>query len=137
MTRYCLDRSAYSRFQRGDARVVELVDTAEWIGVPAIVIGELLVGFRLGRARDRNERHVQTFLSHPAVDVLTVDEATSQHYADIVIDLRRHGKPLPTNDIWIAASAASVGAMVLSYDEHFDAIARVGSVVLRGDEPSG
>lgn len=130
MSRLCLDTSAYSHFQRGDSRVVELIDRAEWIGMPAIVLGELRAGFRVGGQRDRNEDELQAFLANPAVEVLAVDGEVSQHWADIVADLRQRGKPLPTNDTWIAATAARAGALLLSYDEHFDAISRVGSVLL-------
>jgi tRNA(fMet)-specific endonuclease VapC len=53
-----------------------------------------------------------------------------------VTDLRRSGTPIPTNDVWIAATAARSGAIVLSYDDHFDCIARVGSLVLPEAERS-
>lgn len=130
MSRYCLDTSAYSNFQRGDPRVVELIDRAEWIGIPAIVLGELRVGFALGGDRDANEEMLGEFLAEPVVEVLGVDGEVSRQYADIVVDLRRAGTPVPTNDVWIAATSARAGAIVLSYDEHFEAIARVGSMVL-------
>lgn len=130
MNRYCLDTSAYSQFRRGHPPVVELIDRAAWIGVPAIVLGELRAGFQAGRHRRRNEEELEAFLAHPVVEVLAVDDAVSQHYADIVTDLRRRGTPLPTNDLWIAATAARAGAPVLSYDRHFEVITRVGSVVL-------
>ncbi|MGH7572150.1 MAG: PIN domain-containing protein [Gemmatimonadota bacterium] len=130
MSRYCLDTSAYSRFQRGDARVVKLIDRAEWIGMPAIVLGELLVGFLLGSRREENEETLRVFLANPAVEELGVDREVSRHYAEIVVDLRRIGTLIPTNDIWIAATAAQAGAIVLSYDDHFEAVARVGSMVL-------
>lgn len=130
MSRYCLDTSAYSHFQRGDAKVVELLDQAEWIGVPAIALGELRVGFRLGERCEENEKVLQEFLANPAVEKLRVDGEVSRHYADIVTDLRRSGTPIPTNDVWIAATAARFGAIVLSYDDHFERIGRVGSLVL-------
>lgn len=132
MSRYCLDTSAYAHFQRGDDRVVEVVDRAEWIGVPTIVLGELGVGFRLGRHRNRDEEALREFLDHPVVEPLSVDREVSRHYADIVVELREGGTPIPTNDIWIAATAAREGAVVLSYDGHFDAVARVGALVLEG-----
>lgn len=131
MSRFCLDTSAYSHFQRGDGPVVELIDSAEWLGVPAIVLGELRAGFRLGSKSERNERQLRAFLANPAVEIVAVDEEVSHQYADIVVDLRRRGTPLPTNDIWIAATAARTGAVLLSYDDHFEAISRVGSVLLR------
>jgi predicted nucleic acid-binding protein len=130
VSRYCLDTSAYSHFQRGDAKVVELLDQAEWIGVPAIALGELRVGFRLGERCEENEKVLQEFLANPAVEKLRVDGEVSRHYADIVTDLRRSGTPIPTNDVWIAATAARFGAIVLSYDDHFERIGRVGSLVL-------
>ncbi len=51
-------------------------------------------------------------------------------YAEIAIALRRAGTPIPTNDIWIAAAAANVGAIVLTHDDHFDQIKRVSSLIL-------
>ncbi len=84
-------------------------------------------------ARERNEAELRQFLAHPAVETLPVDDEVSHHFAEIVADLRRAGTPLPTNDIWIAATAARAGAAVLIFDEHFHAIARVGSVVLRAE----
>lgn len=135
LSRYCLDTTAYSRFQRGDAQVVDLIDRAEWIGVPSVVLGELRVGFLLGRSRGRNEEALGEFLANPVVEELSVDGEASRHYAEIVVDLKRGGTPIPTNDIWIAAVAARAGAVVLSYDRHFAFVSRVGSVVLKEDDP--
>ncbi|MHB1192822.1 MAG: PIN domain-containing protein [Longimicrobiales bacterium] len=130
MSRYCVDTSAYSRFMRGDRRVVKLLDQAEWIGVPAVTLGELRTGFLLGGQRERNEAELREFLANPTVRVLPVDDETSRHCAEIVCDLRRAGTPLPTNDIWIGATAARAGALVLTFDGHFGKIGRVGSLVL-------
>jgi predicted nucleic acid-binding protein len=130
MSRYCLDTSAYSHFQRGDPEVVELLDRAEWIGVPATTLGELRTGFILGGRRAENESELDRFLAHPIVDVVPVDDEVSRHFAAIVVELRRSGTPIPTNDIWIAAASARVGALVLTYDRHFERMARVGSVIL-------
>lgn len=130
MSRYCLDTSAYSQFKRGDRRVVERIAQAEWLGVPSIVVGELWTGFLQGRRRERNQEELDDFLSHPAVEELAVDSEVGRIYAEIVLDLRAAGTPLPTNDVWIAAVAVRAGATVISYDVHFDAISRVGSLVL-------
>jgi len=130
MSRYCLDTSAYSHFLCGREEVVAILDRAEWVGVPAVTLGELRTGFLLGGHRLRNEAELQRFLANPVVEVLVVDDEVSRHYAEIVADLRAAGTPLPTNDIWTAATAARSGALVLTYDRHFEAMARVGSVVL-------
>lgn len=132
MSAYCLDTSAYSNFRRGNEEVAALLDRAESVGMSTIALGELRTGFLLGGRRQRNEAELEAFLDNPAVEVLQVDFETSRHYAEIVADLRRAGTPLPTNDIWIAATAARNGTTVLTCDDHFEHIARVGAIVISG-----
>jgi tRNA(fMet)-specific endonuclease VapC len=110
--------------------MIELLDSAEWIGMPTIVLGELRVGFLLGARPEKNETELRDFLAAPVVEVVGVDSEVSRHYAEIFVDLRRAGTPITTNDIWIAATAAREGALVVSFDDHFRAISRVGSVIL-------
>lgn len=128
--RLALDTSAYSHFMRGDVAAIDLIDVADWIGVPVVVLGELRTGFGLGKRAKQNESELDTFLQNPVVHVLDVDDDAARIYAEIVTALRTAGTPLPTNDIWIAATSAREGAQVLTYDEHFRAIGRVGSIVL-------
>lgn len=130
MSRFCLDTSAYSHFKRGDEAAVESLKRATWVGVPAVVLGELRTGFLLGSHAERNEADLARFLVNPVVEVLEVDDETAQIYAEIVVAQRRAGKPVPTNDLWIAALAARSGAPVLTYDGHFAAIARISARVL-------
>jgi tRNA(fMet)-specific endonuclease VapC len=127
---YCLDTSAYSNFRRGNENVAELLDRAELVGVSTVALGELRTGFLLGGRRRQNEAELEAFLDNPAVEVLQVDLETSRHYAEIVVELRKAGTPLPTNDIWIAAAAARSGTTVLTCDDHFERVVRVGSVVI-------
>lgn len=129
MSAYCLDTFAYSNFRRGHEELVALIDRADWIGIPTVTTGELRTGFALGGRRGRKEAELDEFLANPVVEILEVDAEASRHYADIVADLRRAGTPLPTSDIWIAATAARHGAAVLTCDEHFERIARVGAVL--------
>lgn len=133
MSSYCLDTCAYSNFRRGHEELVALIDQADWIGVSTVTMGELRTGFLLGSRRERNEAELDEFLANPVVEVLGVDAEASRHYAEIVADLRRAGTPLPTNDIWIAATAARHGAAVLTCDEHFERITRVGTVLFATD----
>ncbi len=55
---------------------------------------------------------------------------TALRYGEIITFLRRLGAPIPTNDIWIAASAMELGAAVLTTDAHFRSIPQVLAVVL-------
>lgn len=130
MSAYCLDTSAYSNFRRGNEEVTALLDRAEFVGVPTVALGELRTGFLLGGRQRRNETELDVFLDNPVVQVLPVDSETSRQYAEIVAELRKAGTPLPTNDIWIAATAARNGTAVLTCDAHFERIARIGSVVV-------
>lgn len=61
------------------------------------------------------------------MDVVATDDAVARIYAEIVAEivvaLKSAGRPVPANDIWIAAAAARSGAPVLTYDPHFSAIA--------------
>lgn len=132
MNRICLDTSAYSHFKRGHAEAVSIVGRAREVGIPAVVLGEVRTGFRLGSRADRNEEELRAFLVHPAVRVLDVDDDAASIYADLVADLRRKGTPLPTNDVWIAAVAVREGAIVLTHDAHFQQMRRVGAHVLSG-----
>ena len=130
MNRLCVDTSAYSNFRRGEPRVVRQMDRADWIGVPSVVIGELWAGFLLGTRSERNADEFGEFLNHPVVEVIAIDEDVARLYGEIFVDLRESGRPLPTNDIWIAATAVRTGAAVLTFDRHFREIGRVGSIVL-------
>jgi tRNA(fMet)-specific endonuclease VapC len=126
-----LDTSAYSHFKRGHVEIAALIDAADWVGLSSIVLGELRTGFGLGKRAEANESQLAAFVANPVVHVLDIDDEASRIYADIVIALRTAGTPLPTNDIWIAAVSAREGATVLTCDEHFRSISRVGSQIVK------
>jgi predicted nucleic acid-binding protein len=114
-----LDTPAYSALHRGDPSILTIMQDAEIIGLPAVVLGELYSGFRQGTMWAKNHALLSRLLSKPSVRVLTVTEATAMHYAEIDVYLRKHGKPIPRNDVWIAASAIEHGMQVVTLDSHF------------------
>ena len=120
--RICLDTNAYSAFKRGNPDIVDLVETADEVAVPSIVLGELFAGFRMGSRTRRNVAELEEFLRRPGVSVATVTKAASERYGMLVSRLRQQGTPLPTNDIWIAAVALERGAQLVTMDAHFDNI---------------
>ena len=133
MTRVLLDTSAYSVFMRGHAAIKHALQHADEIYFSPIVLGELLAGFRRGRNRARNERELQTFLSSPRVRGVGLDEETAERYAVILEGLWKAGTPIPTNDIWIAASAMQYGLSIVTTDAHYQ---RAAQVIVHLFEPS-
>jgi tRNA(fMet)-specific endonuclease VapC len=130
MSRYCLDTVAYSHFKRGEARITRMLDRAEWIGVPVIVIGELCAGFAKGSKAEKNLEELDEFLALPVVETLPVDRQIAEMFGEMIEELRRRGRPIPVNDVWIAATCAGSGATLLTWDAHFRFIQRVGTMVL-------
>ena len=119
MTRLLVDTSAYSAFMRGHETIKQVLQRAEAIYVNPIILGELRAGFQRGRHREKNAELLAQFLASPRVTVVAVDEATSERYAVILSGLRDAGTPIPTNDIWISASAMQHGLAVLTADAHY------------------
>lgn len=114
-----LDTSAYSAFLRGNLEIKLSLQQADEIFLNPVIIGELLAGFILGRNEKKNRDILREFLASPRVKVFDIDEETSERYAVIINHLRTKGTPIPTNDLWIAASAMQYGLKVLTTDNHY------------------
>ena len=115
-----LDSNAYTLFCAGHRQVGQLVYAAQEILVSAIVVGELLSGFRQGSRFDDNVAELRAVLDDPYVSFVPVDFVTADRYARISASLQAKGRPIPTNDIWIAAHAMETGADLVSADRHFE-----------------
>ena len=123
--RIILDTSAYSGFLKGNPAVQEAVETADEIFLNAVVLGELLAGFAIGRFEKKNIEILRDFTSSPRVETIPIDEETAERYAAILKDLRSRGTPIPTNDLWIAASAMQYGLKIVTTDGHFTKVTQV------------
>ena len=119
MKRILLDTNFYAAFKRNDPSSTGLLRRATFIGINAIVLGEILSGFRLGTKETQNRKELELFLNSPRVRTLPVDEETAEFYAKIFQDLKNKGMPIPVNDMWIAASAMQHGLFLATYDDHF------------------
>lgn len=122
MSAFVIDTNVYSGFLRGDARAVRALQDAHEIHLPLIVVAELLAGFAAGARTAKNREELAHFMASPRVLLLKPDERTPQHYADAYAALRRQGRPIPTNDLWIAALARQHRMPLFSFDEHFGAV---------------
>jgi len=120
MNRMLLDTNVYSLAMRGDSHVVEILKRTEHIGLSAVSIGELLSGFALGGRETKNRAELEEFLDSPRVYLYTIDETTADFYARVLMGLRSKGRPIPTNDIWIAAVCFQHGLKLFTKDRHFE-----------------
>ena len=114
-----LDTSAYSALQRGHQPVLDVLRRSEIVAVSAVVLGELYSGFRAGNRWAENTAQLAQFQSKPSVRVLNVTEETALRYAEVDVYLRKKGRPIPRNDVWIAAVALEHGLQLLTLDAHF------------------
>ena len=101
------------------ARNTQVIAHAPRIGINSIVLGELLSGFAVGTREAENRQELEQFLASERVHHLVIDAATAAQYAGVYRELRRRGRPILTNDMWIAASALQHGFAVFSDDGHF------------------
>jgi len=118
--RVLLDTDAYSALKRAHPAVVDIVRRSEDVLLSTVVAGELLYGFRCGNRFERNRDELEQFAASPFVTVVPVTMATSGRFSRIAAALKRRGKPIPTNDMWIAAQAMETGAELLSFDRHYE-----------------
>lgn len=120
--RVLIDTNAYVALLAGDEDIAAELSGADAVLVSPVVIGELLDGF-LGGSRERENRAVlKRFLAKPKTVIVQISSDSAEWFALIKRQLRAKGKPIPMNDVWIAASAMEHGARLLSKDAHFDAI---------------
>lgn len=128
--RVAIDSNRYTDFCRGVPEVVEVIEGAAEIFVPLIVIAEQRAGFAHGIHREKNERTLTKFLNNDSVFVLSPDDQTTFFYADLYFYLRKKGKPIPTNDLWIAALVLQHNLVLLDRDTDFDHLPQLARLAL-------
>jgi tRNA(fMet)-specific endonuclease VapC len=116
-----LDTDALAAVADGEVSAVELVAGADRVALPAIVLGE----YRLGIAQSRHRASYENWLRQwiTTVTVLDIDDGTTHSYSAIGLELKRKGKPIPANDLWIAALCRQHSLPLVSRDRHFDFVA--------------
>ncbi len=122
MKKVVVDTTIYSHAMRDVTEAVGVLRKAETLLISPIVIGELLNGFKRGNRENRNREQLQKFLCTERIVCLSITAETSEFYASILTRLQEKGMPIPTNDIWIAASAMENGAALATMDDHFSKI---------------
>lgn len=115
--RLLLDTSVVVDLFAGDAAVQRVLAYANEVFVPSVVLGELFYGARRSARPEQNLTQVDAFAA--ASTVLTCDAETARRYGEIKNRLRTKGRPLPENDIWVAAVALQHDLLLVARDAHF------------------
>ena len=117
--RVALDTNRYVDLCKGVVETVELLESADAVVLPFVVLAELRAGFAFGRRQIENERTLRRFLMREGVRVLYADDQTTHHYAAVFRQLRTQGTPIPTNDMWLAALVLQHNLALHARDRHF------------------
>ncbi|MEL6834348.1 MAG: type II toxin-antitoxin system VapC family toxin [Bacteroidota bacterium] len=112
-----LDSNVLIDLFREDLITIEKLKSLPHIYIPVIVLGELFYGANLSKQIEKRVAQIRTFAAK--VTVLNCDSVIAEMYGEIKSQLRRDGKPIPKNDIWIAALAKQYKLSILSNDKHF------------------
>jgi len=122
MRRVLIDTNVYVSFKRKNQAIVKAFRHLDYIGIDITVLAELYAGFRSGRKEKQNRQELESFINNQRVYILNHNQDTAEFYSQIYHQLKNKGKPIPTNDIWIAAVAMQYGLEIFSLDSHFYAI---------------
>lgn len=118
--RYLLDTNIVIAVFNGDTLLQRRVANAPEAFVSIVTLGELFYGAYHSQRIDPNVARIEQF--ETGITVLDCDSETSRHYGMVKADLRKRGKPIPENDIWIAALASQYDLTLVSRDPHFSAV---------------
>lgn len=114
---YLLDTNIVIGLFNKDYKIIEVLRRIENVFIPAIVIGELLYGAYNSNRKEENVSKIKLFIEN--IPILYCDEDTADEYGKIKSKLKRKGKPIPENDIWIAAIASQYNLTLITNDYHF------------------
>ena len=117
-----LDTNAISNLFRGDENVLRLITISDVIFIPIFVIAELHAGFLSGSKSVQNKNILQELENYIKISRIYPGDKTVEIYSEIFFKLRKSGRPIPSNDIWIAALAIEYRSSLITFDHHFSFI---------------
>ena len=121
MKNFALDTNAVSALFDGDRELLAVLAGVPRFALPVVVVGE----YRYGLQRSRHRKQLDVMLDGlvAEADLLVVDDETTQNYARVREALRAKGRPLPENDVWIAALCLQHDRTLITRDSDFDHVA--------------
>jgi tRNA(fMet)-specific endonuclease VapC len=118
--RYLLDTNIIIDLLANEDEVKTKLAGAEEAFVSSITIGELFYGAEKSTRPAENVRSIEDFAA--IITVLGCDTNTARRYGQIKNVLRAKGRPVPENDLWIAAVARQHDLILVTRDKHFNEI---------------
>jgi tRNA(fMet)-specific endonuclease VapC len=115
--RFLLDTNIVIALLEGDDAVLSNLDQPPEVFIPAIVVGELFFGAPKSGRPSENSAKVERFVAHRSI--LSCDLHVAREYGLLRQSLLKKGRPLPENDIWIAATAKCHELVLVTRDRHF------------------
>lgn len=120
--RLLVDTNALTRFFAGDQRVLAAMTQAEQVYLSVFVLGELYAGFSGGSRERENRELLQRIIDKPTVVLLEANAETAAYFGRLKQQLKAIGRPIPINDVWIAAHALQSASTLATFDLHFQHI---------------
>ena len=118
-----LETNVIVKLLNKDLAAISLVQKIENIFTSIVVVGELYYAAVNSAMCEANLKNFREALS--CIDIIPVDDEICMSYAEIKLELKKKGKPIPDNDIWIAACAHAHGLSVATFDHHFSEISQI------------
>jgi tRNA(fMet)-specific endonuclease VapC len=103
--------------------IVESLKKFQVVCLPITVCGELLFGAKNSGLSARNEKKYLSFIE--SCEILDNHLLVAQTYAEIRLLLKKKGKPIPENDIWIAAACKVNDLPLMTFDKHFKSVEKL------------
>lgn len=116
--RVLLDTNIVIALFQGDNSVEQRLSAVDEVFLSSIVLGELYFGALKSSRTDENVTRVEEFAS--VCSLLACDQNTAREYGKVKEVLRAKGKPIPENDVWVAAVAQQHELTLITRDLHFD-----------------
>lgn len=123
-----LDTNVVIAMLNRDSRIKAIVDSYEEVFVPSIVVGELYLGALRSQRIIENVSRIESYCRDCVI--LEVDEQTGRRYGEVKAQLMAAGKPIPQNDVWIAAIALQYEIPLLTRDKDFKSVESLEAIYL-------
>ncbi len=114
---FLIDTNIIIELFKGNKKYADKLNKLEVIYVPSIVLGELYVGVNRVANKAKHLKMLNDFLQ--LCTIVEVDSKTALYYGELIAELFKKGKPIPINDVWIAAIALQYNFAVVTDDEYF------------------